>query len=107
MRNWLHADDTATAVMAIIDSGKTNEIYNIAGGFEQTNSDTVRKIIKAFYGTDDNWKQHIDMSYSREGQDVRYALDDSKLRAINWGPQHYFDEEISSIVRHYKEKFIW
>ena len=107
VRNWLHADDTATAVMAIIDSGKTNEIYNIAGGFEQTNSDTVRKIIKAFYGTDDNWKQHIDMSYSREGQDVRYALDDSKLRAINWAPQHYFDEEIGSIVRYYKEKFIW
>lgn len=107
VRNWLHADDTAAAVMAIIDSGKTNEIYNIAGGFEQTNSDTVRKIIKAFYGTDDNWKQYIDMSYSREGQDVRYALDDSKLRAINWRAQHYFDAEISSIVRHYKEKFIW
>ena len=93
--------------MAIIDSGKTNEIYNIAGGFEQTNSDTVRKIIKSFYGTDDNWEQYIDMSYSREGQDVRYALDDSKLRAINWTPQRYFDEEIDSIVRHYKEKFIW
>ena len=64
VRNWLHADDTAAAVMAIIDSGKTNEIYNIAGGFEQTNSDTVRKIIKCFYGTDDSWEQYIDMSYS-------------------------------------------
>ena len=32
-RNWLHADDTAAAVMAIIDSGTTNEVYNVAGGF--------------------------------------------------------------------------
>ena len=48
IRNWLHADDTAEAVMTIIDSGKVNEIYNCAGGFEQANIDTVKKIIKAF-----------------------------------------------------------
>ena len=35
IRNWLHADDTAAAVIKIIESGNINEIYNIAGGFEQ------------------------------------------------------------------------
>jgi dTDP-glucose 4,6-dehydratase len=53
-RNWLHAKDTANAVMTIIDNGAVNEIYNIAGGFEQSNAETVRKIIKAYFGTDDN-----------------------------------------------------
>ena len=53
IRNWLHADDTAQAVLKIIDSGQTNEIYNVAGGFEQTNIDTVKKIIKEYYVTDD------------------------------------------------------
>jgi dTDP-glucose 4,6-dehydratase len=43
IRNWLHSDDTAAAVIKIIDSGATNEIYNIAGGFEQKNKETVKR----------------------------------------------------------------
>ena len=39
IRNWLHAQDTANAVITIIESGTRNEIYNIAGGFEQSNYD--------------------------------------------------------------------
>jgi len=106
VRNWLHADDTAEGVMAIIKSGKTNEIYNIAGGFEQTNLETVKKIIKSFYDTDD-WKQFVDFSYSREGQDVRYALNDDKLKSLGWSPKKVFDDEIYSIVQYYRSKFIW
>ena len=106
IRNWLHADDTAEAVMAIIDSGNVNEIYNVAGGFEQTNAETVRKIITAHHSTD-NWEQYVDFSYSRQGQDVRYALNDDKLRSLGWKPKKIFDEEIASIVEHYKANFIW
>ncbi|MAL09023.1 MAG: hypothetical protein CMF74_05080 [Maricaulis sp.] len=106
VRNWLHADDTAEAVMAIIDSGNVNEIYNVAGGFEQTNAETVRKVVSAFHNTDD-WKQFVDFSYFRQGQDVRYALNDDKLRSLGWEPKKIFDEEISSIVEYYKTNFIW
>lgn len=106
IRNWLHADDTAEAVMAIIDSGNVNEIYNVAGGFEQTNAETVRKIVSVHHDTDD-WKQFVDFSYSRQGQDVRYALNDDKLRSLGWEPKKIFDEEIASIVEHYKANFIW
>ena len=106
IRNWLHADDTAEAVMAIIDSGNVNEIYNVAGGFEQTNAETVRKIITAHHSTD-NWQQYVDFSYSRQGQDVRYALNDDKLRSLGWEPKKIFDEEIASIVEYYKANFIW
>jgi dTDP-glucose 4,6-dehydratase len=106
IRNWLHADDTAEAVMAIIDSGNVNEIYNVAGGFEQTNAETVRKIVSVHHDTDD-WKQFVDFSYSRQGQDVRYALNDDKLRSLGWEPKKIFDEEIASIVEYYKANFIW
>tara|TARA_Y100000296_G_C5152182_1_gene247046 strand:+ start:414 stop:1364 length:951 start_codon:yes stop_codon:yes gene_type:complete len=107
IRNWLHADDTAAAVMAIIDSGNVNEIYNVAGGFEQANIDTVKKIIKAFYGTLDNWEQYIDFSAQREGQDVRYALNDRKLKDLGWKPKKKFDKEIKEIITHYKNNFAW
>ena len=99
-RNWLHASDTANAVMTIIDSGKVNEIYNVAGGFEQKNIDTVKKIIKAFKGTLDNWENYVDFSVVREGQDLRYALDDSKLRKLGWKTEKNFDSEIEKIIKH-------
>jgi len=107
IRNWLHADDTAEAVLKIIDSGKTNEIYNVAGGFEQKNIDTVKKIIKEYYGVDKDWERYVNLSWHREGQDVRYALDDSKLRSLGWRPNKEFDEELKSIVEHYKNNFKW
>lgn len=107
IRNWLHADDTASAVMKIIDASVMNEIYNVAGGFEQENIETVYKIIKEFYGTDTNWKQHLNFNTDRHGQDLRYALNDSKLRGLGWKPQKKFDEELGRIVEYYKENFIW
>jgi dTDP-glucose 4,6-dehydratase len=107
IRNWLHAADTAEAVITIIESGKVNEIYNVAGGFEQANINTVKKIIKAFYGTLNNWEQHVNLDAQREGQDVRYALNDNKLRVLGWEPQKVFDNEMVSIVQYCKDKFIW
>jgi dTDP-glucose 4,6-dehydratase len=110
IRNWLNAADTAEAVLTIIDKEVTNEIYNIAGGFEQSNYDTVKKVIETYRGIeifDFNIKNYLDLSYSRAGQDVRYALDDSKLRALGWKPRMKFDEELPQIVEYYKNKFIW
>ena len=107
VRNWLHADDTAEAVLTLIDSGKVNEIYNISGDFEQSNSETVRKIIQCFYSTDKDWEKYVDYSYVRKGQDLRYCLDDSKIRKLGWKPKKVFDNEIQSIVDYYKNNFIW
>jgi dTDP-glucose 4,6-dehydratase len=107
IRNWLHADDTAAAVMSIIDSGKVNEIYNVAGGFEQPNIDTVLKVIECYFDRDYKWEEHVDFSFSREGQDVRYALNDDKLRALGWAPKKEFNKEIDRITQYYKDTFIW
>lgn len=106
IRNWLHAHDTAEAVITIIKSGVTNEIYNICGGYEQSNIDTVSKIIKLHSETE-NFKHYLDFSYSRKGQDVRYALNDDKLRALGWKPKAKFDKELTKIVKFYKKRFIW
>ena len=106
IRNWLHADDTAEAVMTIIDARAQNEIYNICGGFEQSNLETVEKIIN-LYDSNLSINNNLDLSYSRDGQDVRYALDDSKLRALGWSPKKVFDEELPTIIEYYKKNFIW
>jgi dTDP-glucose 4,6-dehydratase len=108
IRNWLHAGDTAKAIVTIIESGVQNEIFNIAGGYEQTNLDTVKKVINNYTGFDTfDINDYIDTDYSRPGQDVRYALDDNKLRSLGWEPTKVFDIEIKKIVEYYKNKFIW
>jgi dTDP-glucose 4,6-dehydratase len=106
IRNWLHAQDTANAVMTIIESGVENEIYNICGNFEQNNLDTIKKLL-TLYNNVYILEDFVDFSYNRQGQDVRYALNDDKLRALGWKPEMKFDEELPHIVKYYKNKFIW
>jgi len=106
-RNWLHAEDTAAAVIKIIESGNKNQIFNIAGGFEQKNKETVRKIILNYHGTDENWHDYVNLDHIRLGQDVRYALDDTKLRSLGWSPTKDFDIEIKKIVSFYKNNSKW
>lgn len=109
VRTWLHAEDTARAVMCIIDSGSKNEIFNISGGFEQTNLETVKKIVSELLGSVDGFdiRDYIDVSCSRVGQDLRYSLDDSKIRKLGWEPQVNFNTALKEIVEYYKSKFIW
>jgi len=107
IRNWLHADDTAEAVIHLIKSEIKNEIFNVAGGFEQTNRETVRKVVEQHHGIGALLEDYTDFSYSRSGQDMRYALDDSKLRGLGWSPKKKFDQEIINIVQHCRDNFIW
>lgn len=105
VRTWLHAEDTARAVLAIIDAGVKNEIYNISGNLEITNLTVVQKIIREFNGDKDCSKYLKDMV--RQGQDQRYSIDDSKLKSLGWSPTAKFDTELAKIVKYYKENFIW
>ena len=105
VRTWLHAEDTANAVITIINSGVVNDIFNISGNFETQNINVVSKIIKLFNGKSnvaDYVTEHV-----RVGQDVRYAIDDSKLKALGWSAKANFDKELKEIVKYYKKNFIW
>lgn len=105
-RTWLHASDTANAVIKIIESGVVNDIFNISGNHEEQNIAVVKKIIKIME-LKGNVEQYMDLSITRAGQDVRYAIDDSKLRSLGWEPKADFDAELKLIVNYYIENFIW
>ena len=105
VRTWLHADDTANAVITIIKSGVVNDIFNISGNYETQNIEVVSKIIKLFNG-DSNVTNYV-TEHVRVGQDVRYAIDDSKLKALGWSATANFDKELKKIVKYYKNNFIW
>ena len=106
VRTWLHVDDTARAVLAIIDSGVKNDIFNISGNYELQNIVVVKKIIENVIGPVDNIDDYL-RYMNRPGQDVRYAIDDSKLKALGWTPQANFDQELAKITNYYTENFVW
>lgn len=105
VRTWLHASDTASAIVTIIESGVRNEIYNISGNYEERNIEVVKKIIKLFNGQTEIAQYLTDAI--RPGQDLRYSIDDSKLKLLGWQPKANFDEELVKIVDYYKNNFIW
>lgn len=105
IRTWLHAADTARATIHIVNSGVINEIYNISGNIELPNIEVVKKILGLF-GIHDNIRNYIEPSI-RQGQDVRYSIDDTKLKNLGWQPQAVFDTELEKIVEYYRNNFVW
>jgi dTDP-glucose 4,6-dehydratase len=106
VRTWLNASDTASAIIHIIQAGVVNEIYNIAGNYEEQNIVVANKIIKLM-GLKGDPLDYLDLSVKRAGQDVRYSIDDTKLKSLGWKPQADFDEELKVIVKYYKNHFVW
>jgi len=105
VRTWLHAEDTARAVLTIINAGVVNQIYNISGPFQTANINVVRKILE-LHGIRDKIENYVE-PLNRVGQDLRYSIDDTKLRKLGWQPQAEFDKELKKIVKYYKNNFIW
>jgi len=107
VRVWLHAEDTADAIFKMIDQEIEEGIFNLSGPDELKNIKVVETIIKAFHGEHSQWKDHLDFGYSRPGQDVRYSVEDSKMRALSWSPQKRILGEIPKLVEHFKEYYRW
>lgn len=105
-RTWLHAQDTAGAIMQIIDRGVVNEIFNISGNYETSNLDVVTQIVKLMHNTDDA-RPYLDLGYERAGADLRYSINDDKIKSLGWKPVKQFAAELPAIVDYYKKNFVW
>jgi dTDP-glucose 4,6-dehydratase len=108
-RTWLHVSDTVSAVMTIIDCNIVDSIFNIAGhGGEKQNIDVAQAILKHFYKNQPYTSEdNFDFSEVRPGQDVRYAIDGSKIENLGWKVKANFNTELEKIVNWYKDNFIW
>jgi dTDP-glucose 4,6-dehydratase len=106
-RTWLHVSDTAQAVITIIESDVRNEIFNISGNYEEENLFIAKQILCAMNPKETRYENYLDLSINRPGQDVRYAIDDRKLKALGWTPRANFNKELIEIVKYYRDNFIW
>ena len=95
LRSWLHAEDTVAAIGTVLEAGEIDAIYNVSGDLHLRNVEVLRKIAAILEVSEDEaWISVTD----RSGQDVRYAIDDRRIRALGWRPRRDFDRELEVII---------
>ncbi len=103
VRDWLHVDDHCRGIAIVIAKGKAGESYNIGGGLELNNRELTERVLAAM-GADWSSVQPVD---DRKGHDRRYSVDDYKVRALGYAPQHSFDEGLAETVAWYQANEAW
>ena len=112
VRDWLHVEDHARALLRVADAGEPGRTYNIGGDNERTNIDLVRTLCDLMDELSPTGRQdHRDLiTYvaDRPGHDRRYAIDASRIRdELGWEPSVTGDEGFADTVRWYLDNEAW
>ena len=105
VRDWIHAEDHSSGVLAILERGRIGETYLIGADGERRNRDVV-ELILALMGRDSSDYEHVN---DRPGHDLRYAIDASKLREeLGWQPVFRdFERGLAAAIEWYRENEAW
>jgi len=105
VRDWIHAEDHSSAVMAILADGRIGETYLIGADGERTNKQVVELLLQIFGRPADDFDHVTD----RPGHDLRYAIDSTKLRAeLGWRPRFTdFVDGLENTVAWYRDHESW
>ncbi|MFI6876093.1 dTDP-glucose 4,6-dehydratase [Streptomyces sp. NPDC050400] len=104
VREWLHVDDHCRGIQLVLDNGRPGEIYNIGGGNDRTNRAITERLID-LTGLGPEMIRHV---ADREAHDLRYAIDDSKIREeLGYAPLTGFDEGLAATAQWYRDNPGW
>lgn len=104
IRDWLHVRDHCAAIAAVLERGRTGEVYNIGGNNERANIEIVRLIL-AELGKPESLITHVQ---DRPGHDRRYAIDNTKITTeLGWAPAYTFEGGIGETIQWYLSHSEW
>lgn len=105
VRDWIHAEDHSSAVLAILEQGKIGETYMIGADGEKNNKEVVELILELM-GKDPGGYEHV---ADRPGHDLRYAIDATKLRTeLGWKPKYTdFRDGLAQTIDWYRNNEAW
>ena len=104
IRDWIYVSDHCSAVDVVLARGEIGEVYNIGCENEWKNIDIV-KLILSELGKGESSIEHVT---DRPGHDVRYAMDNTKIKnELGWIPKVKFEEGIKLTIRWYLDNQDW
>jgi dTDP-glucose 4,6-dehydratase len=113
VRDWLHVEDHAQALILILLKGKVGRSYNVGGNAEMTNLHVVKAIcdrLDSLAPIKDGTSHHVLINYvtDRLGHDRRYAVDTSRIKKeLGWAPKHDFTSGLNETVDWYLNNEEW
>ncbi|MFD3515331.1 dTDP-glucose 4,6-dehydratase [Streptomyces sp. NPDC058657] len=103
-REWLHVDDHCQAIHLVLNRGRAGGIYNVGSGNELTNLELTERIL-ALCGAGPAMIRRVT---DRKGHDLRYSLDDSRIREeLGYAPRIAFDQGLAETVAWYRDHPDW
>ena len=113
VRDWLHVEDHARALLLIAERGTLGESYNVGASSERKNIGVVRAICELLdeFAPDKKIGKHetlIEFVADRPGHDLRYAIDAGKMRnELGGKPRENFETGLRRTVLWYLENRDW
>ncbi|MEO6339797.1 MAG: dTDP-glucose 4,6-dehydratase [Caulobacteraceae bacterium] len=111
VRDWLHVDDHAAALWAVLARGRVGETYVVGGESERRNLDVVKAIAAVLDELRPGGAPHarlIEFVKDRPGHDRRYAIDCSRIQSeLGWRPSVSFEQGLAQTVRWYVDNEDW
>ena len=100
IRDWIYVEDHCQGILDVWYGGAIGEKYNIGGECEVKNIDLVKTIIKVM-GASGDLIEYVD---DRPGHDLRYAIDNAKIKnTVSFRPHHTLEEGLLKTIIWYKE----
>lgn len=109
VRDWIYVLDHCSAIDTIIhaaldDSKIIGETFCVGGESERSNLQVTKAILKLMKKND----SMIERVEHRLGHDMRYAIDNSKIkRVLGWKPKFKFEDWLTETVEWYKDNGWW
>ena len=113
VRDWLHVNDHADALLTVIQNGIPGETYNIGGNNELRNIDLVRMLCGILdelhpRKDDKSYSDQISFVTDRPGHDLRYAIDATKIQQqLGWQPKQGHQSGLKKTVEWYLSHQDW
>lgn len=111
VRDWLHVEDHADALLTVLGKGRLGETYCIGGTPNRRNLEIVQMLCAAldkYAPANTPHAEKIAFVTDRPGHDFRYAIDASKLKAeLGWEAKTGLEQGLDETVRWYVENWDW
>jgi dTDP-glucose 4,6-dehydratase len=103
VRDYQYVLDHCTGIDVVMHRGVPGEIYNLGGGNEIEAIELARMIVRKLGRPESLIKLVAD----RVGQDRRYSLNCSKIKALGWTPQFSLERALDHTIAWYVENETW